>query len=99
MKLLRPGGTLVTCSCSHHVGLAEFTEVVAAAASDAGRRVQKPEVRGAAPDHPAVLTLPETSHLKCLICPGGCPPPPPPASWCFFFFHYILRLVTCPIIL
>lgn len=68
MKLLRPGGTLVTCSCSHHVSLAEFTDVVAAAASDAERRVQLLETRGAAPDHPAVLTLPETSYLKCLIC-------------------------------
>jgi 23S rRNA (cytosine1962-C5)-methyltransferase len=68
MKMLAPGGTLVTCSCSHHVGLAEFTEVVAAAASDAGRRVQVLEIRGAAPDHPAVLTVPETSYLKCLIC-------------------------------
>lgn len=71
IKMLRPGGTLVTCSCSHHVGLAEFTEVVAAAASDAGRRVQVLEIRGAAPDHPAVLTLPETSYLKCLICRVG----------------------------
>jgi len=71
MKMLRPGGTLVTCSCSHHVGLAEFTDVVAAAASDAGQRVQVLEVRGAAPDHPAVMTLPETSYLKCLICRVG----------------------------
>jgi 23S rRNA (cytosine1962-C5)-methyltransferase len=71
MKMLRTGGTLVTCSCSHHVGLAEFTEVVVAAASDAGRRVQVLEIRGAAPDHPAVLTLPETSYLKCLICRVG----------------------------
>ena len=46
MKMLGPGGTLVTCSCSHHVPLAEFTEVVAAAASDAGRRVQVLEMRG-----------------------------------------------------
>jgi 23S rRNA (cytosine1962-C5)-methyltransferase len=71
MKMLRAGGTLVTCSCSHHVSLADFTEVVAAAASDAGRRVQVLETRGAAPDHPAVLTLPETSYLKCLICRVG----------------------------
>jgi 23S rRNA (cytosine1962-C5)-methyltransferase len=68
MKMLRPGGTLITCSCSHHVPLEEFTAVVAAAASDAGRRVQLLETRGAAPDHPAILTLPETSYLKCLIC-------------------------------
>ena len=65
------GGTLVTCSCSHHVGMEEFTEVVRAAAEDAGRRVQVLEMRGAAPDHPAILTLPETSYLKCLICRVG----------------------------
>jgi 23S rRNA (cytosine1962-C5)-methyltransferase len=71
MKMLRAGGTLVTCSCSHHVGLEEFTGVVAAAASDAGKRVQVLEIRGAAPDHPSVLTLPETNYLKCLICRVG----------------------------
>jgi 23S rRNA (cytosine1962-C5)-methyltransferase len=71
MKMLRPGGTLITCSCSHHVSLQEFTEVVSAAASDTGRRVQLLETRGAAPDHPAILTLPETSYLKCLICRVG----------------------------
>jgi len=71
MKTLRAGGTLVTCSCSHHVGLEEFTGVVAAAASDAGKRVQVLEIRGAAPDHPSVLTLPETNYLKCLICRVG----------------------------
>jgi 23S rRNA (cytosine1962-C5)-methyltransferase len=68
MKMIEAGGTLVTCSCSHHVGLTEFTGVVRAAAEDAGRRVQVLEMRGAAPDHPAIVTLPETSYLKCLIC-------------------------------
>jgi 23S rRNA (cytosine1962-C5)-methyltransferase len=68
LKMLRPGGTLVTCSCSHHVSLAEFTQVVATAAVDAGRRVQLLERRGAAPDHPHVLSIPETEYLKCLIC-------------------------------
>ena len=68
LKMLRPGGVLVTCSCSHHVPLADFTGIVAAAAADAGRRVRLLESRGAAPDHPAVLTLPETEYLKCLIC-------------------------------
>lgn len=68
LKMLRSRGTLVTCSCSHHVPLEEFTAVIAAAAGDAGRRVQVLETRGAAPDHPAVLTLPETTYLKCLIC-------------------------------
>ena len=71
MKMLREGGTLVTCSCSHHVGLEEFTGVVTSAAMDAGRRVQLLETRGAAPDHPAVLTLPETGYLKCLVCRVG----------------------------
>jgi 23S rRNA (cytosine1962-C5)-methyltransferase len=65
------GGTLVTCSCSHHVGMEEFTGVVRSAAEDAGRRVQVLEMRGAAPDHPAILTMPETSYLKCLICRVG----------------------------
>jgi len=68
MKMLNPGGTLITCSCSHHVSPEEFTAVVASAASDAARRVQILETRGAAPDHPAILTLPETTYLKCLIC-------------------------------
>lgn len=68
MKLLRPGGTLVTCSCSHHVSLAEFHYVVAAAASDAGKRVCLLETRGSGLDHPAILTIPETEYLKCMIC-------------------------------
>ncbi len=71
LKMLEPGGTLVTCSCSQHVGLEEFMGVVAGAAADAKRRVQVLEVRGAAPDHPAVLGLKETAYLKCLICRAG----------------------------
>ncbi len=67
LKMLRTGGTLVTCSCSHHVPLADFQEVVAAAAGDAGRRVRLVERTGAAPDHPVVLTIPETEYLKCLV--------------------------------
>jgi 23S rRNA (cytosine1962-C5)-methyltransferase len=68
LRMLQPGGTLVTCSCSHHVSLVEFTGILAAAAVDSGRRVQVLEARGAAPDHPAIVTLPETTYLKCLIC-------------------------------
>lgn len=68
LKMLRPGGVLVTCSCSHHISAADFTGTVAAAATDAGRRVRLLERRGAAPDHPVVLTIPETEYLKCLIC-------------------------------
>ena len=68
LKMLEPGGILVTCSCSQHVSQEDFTAVVAAAAADGRRRVQVLEARGAAPDHPAMLGLPETSYLKCLIC-------------------------------
>ncbi len=67
LKMLRPGGLLVTCSCSHHVGWAELEGAVASAAADAGRRVRLLERRGAAPDHPVVLNLPETEYLKCLV--------------------------------
>ena len=67
LKMLRPGGTLVTCSCSHHVSWDEFHGVLAAAAGDAQRRVRLLERRGAAPDHPVVLNIPETEYLKCLI--------------------------------
>jgi 23S rRNA (cytosine1962-C5)-methyltransferase len=68
LKMLRAGGTLVTCSCSHHIGIEEFTGVVAAAAADARRQVRLLERRGAAPDHPVLLAVPETEYLKCLIC-------------------------------
>ena len=68
LRLLAPGGTLITCSCSHHVSLEAFTAIIASAAADAGRRVQLLETRAAAPDHPEILTLPETRYLKCLIC-------------------------------
>jgi len=67
LKMLKPGGLLVTCSCSHHVGWADLEGAVAAAASDAHRRVRLLERRGAAPDHPVVLNLPETEYLKCLV--------------------------------
>jgi 23S rRNA (cytosine1962-C5)-methyltransferase len=67
LKMLRPGGLLVTFSCSHHVSWTELEESVASAAVDAGRRVRLLERRGAAPDHPVVLNLPETEYLKCLV--------------------------------
>jgi 23S rRNA (cytosine1962-C5)-methyltransferase len=66
LKMLRPGGLLVTCSCSHHVSWADLEAAVASAAADALRRVRLMERRGAAPDHPVVLNLPETEYLKCL---------------------------------
>jgi 23S rRNA (cytosine1962-C5)-methyltransferase len=67
LKMLNPGGLLVTCSCSHHVGWADLEASVASAAADAHRRVRLLERRGAALDHPVVLNLPETEYLKCLV--------------------------------
>ena len=68
LKMLRPGGVLVTCSCSFHVSEAEFLEMLGSAAADAGRRVRILEKRGAALDHPTLLNVPETAYLKCVIC-------------------------------
>jgi 23S rRNA (cytosine1962-C5)-methyltransferase len=67
LKMLNPGGLLVTFSCSHHVGWSDLEASVASAAADAHRRVRLKERRGAALDHPVVLNLPETEYLKCLV--------------------------------
>lgn len=67
LHMIRPGGLLVTCSCSHHVGWKDLVGAVAAAAADAHRRVRLLERRGASLDHPVVLNLPETEYLKCLV--------------------------------
>jgi 23S rRNA (cytosine1962-C5)-methyltransferase len=67
LKMLRPGGLLVTCSCSFHVSAADFLEVVAAAARDAHNSARILENRGQAKDHPTLLNVPETSYLKCLV--------------------------------
>ena len=67
LKMLRPGGILVTCSCSYHVSESDFVEVVSAAARDAHRPTRLLEKRGAAQDHPVLLGVPETAYLKCLI--------------------------------
>ncbi len=67
LKMLRSGGVLVTCSCSYHVSEADFIAMLADAARDTHRSVRLLERAGAAKDHPAVLTIPETSYLKCVI--------------------------------
>jgi 23S rRNA (cytosine1962-C5)-methyltransferase len=67
LKMVRAGGLLVTCSCSHHVDWAALEGAAASAAADAHRRVRIVERRMAAPDHPVVLNLPETEYLKCLV--------------------------------
>lgn len=68
LKMLRPGGVLVTCSCSFHVSEADFIEVVTASAVDARRPVRILEKRTQSNDHPILLGVPETYYLKCLIC-------------------------------
>jgi 23S rRNA (cytosine1962-C5)-methyltransferase len=67
LKMLRPGGILVTCSCSFHVSTQDFFAIVAAAAQDAHRSVLVLENRSQAKDHPILLGVPETHYLKCLI--------------------------------
>jgi 23S rRNA (cytosine1962-C5)-methyltransferase len=67
LKMLRPGGILVTCSCSYHVGQSDFLEMLASAALDAHRTLRLIEVRGQSKDHPVLLNVPETAYLKCLI--------------------------------
>ena len=68
MKLLRPGGILVTCSCSGRVTSGDFDDILAASARDARRDLQILERRGAGPDHPVLVGVPETEYLKCRIC-------------------------------
>jgi 23S rRNA (cytosine1962-C5)-methyltransferase len=67
MRLLRPGGVLITCSCSHHVTEPLFAEMLADAAKDAGCWLRVLERRVQASDHPILLTVPETLYLKCFI--------------------------------
>ncbi|HVE85605.1 MAG TPA: class I SAM-dependent rRNA methyltransferase [Myxococcales bacterium] len=66
-QLLREGGHLVTASCTYHVDEAAFEDMLASAASDAKRRVQIVERRGAGKDHPVLLQLRETRYLKCYV--------------------------------
>ena len=67
LKMLRPGGTLVTCSCSHHVSEPDFLAMLASASADAHRQLRVLEKRGAAQDHPVLLSVPETQYLKCVV--------------------------------
>ena len=64
MRLLTPGGVLLTASCSFHVRLPQFLGMLGEAAGDSGRRLTLVQVLGQGEDHPEVLTIPETSYLK-----------------------------------
>jgi len=67
LRLLNPGGVLITCSCSYHVSEALFLDMLAEAARDAGRPTQIVEKRAQSRDHPILLTVPETYYLKCIV--------------------------------
>ena len=67
LKMLRPGGILVTCSCSYHVSAADFLSVLAESCRDVHRNLRILENRTQARDHPILLNVPETSYLKCVI--------------------------------
>ena len=67
MKMLAPGGTLVTSTCSYHMSEESFLNVLAAAAADAGRSIQLIEKRMQSRDHPVLVSMPETYYLKCMI--------------------------------
>ena len=71
MKLLEPGGVLVTCSCSHHIDQELFREMLIDAAYSAGRQAKLLEMRSQARDHPALLAARETQYLKCAILING----------------------------
>ena len=67
LKLLTPGGFLVTCSCSYNVSEEMFLDVVSEAAADAAAEVSLVEKRAQGRDHPILINVPETYYLKCLI--------------------------------
>ena len=67
MKLVEPGGFLVTCSCSHYMTMPLFEKMLRESARDCGRRAKVLEVRVQAPDHPALLAAEETSYLKAYV--------------------------------
>lgn len=67
MELLRPGGHLITCSCSYHMEREMFRDLLKTAAQLAKREMRLIEVRSQAPDHPVLLAVPETEYLKCFV--------------------------------
>jgi 23S rRNA (cytosine1962-C5)-methyltransferase len=67
MELLRPGGCLITCSCSFHMEREMFRDLLANAARQAGREMRLVDARSQAPDHPILLSMPETEYLKCFV--------------------------------
>ncbi|HUK89872.1 MAG TPA: class I SAM-dependent rRNA methyltransferase [Blastocatellia bacterium] len=67
IKMLSPGGTLITSTCSYHMSEDDFLNLLSQASSDAGRSVRILEKRMQAPDHPVLVSMPETYYLKCVV--------------------------------
>jgi len=67
LKMLRPGGILVTCCCSYHVSPAQYLDVVRVSAQDVRRNLRIIETRSQSKDHPILPNVPETEYLKCII--------------------------------
>ncbi len=67
LELLRPGGYLITCSCSYHMGREAFRDMLAQAARLARREVRLVQTCSQAPDHPVLLSFPESEYLKCFM--------------------------------
>jgi 23S rRNA (cytosine1962-C5)-methyltransferase len=67
MELLRPGGYLVTCSCSYHMDREMFRDILRTSSQQAGREMRVTAACGQALDHPVLLGVPETEYLKCFL--------------------------------
>ncbi len=67
MKIVKSGGFLITCSCSHHMTTALFEKMLIDAARESGRTVRSVEIKTQAPDHPSLLCAEETQYLKFFV--------------------------------
>ena len=67
LNTMNPGGILVTCSCSHHLDAQAFEETLAIAARQSGKELRILDTRGQGPDHPFLLSMPETRYLKVIV--------------------------------
>ena len=67
LNKLNRGGILVTCSCSHHLPLSLLEESLLSASRQSGKELRILDIRGQSPDHPALLSMPETRYLKVIV--------------------------------
>ncbi len=71
LRIVRPGGFLITCSCSHHLSREDFLDTLRAGAATAARAARIIEMRSQSKDHPVLLAAPETEYLKCALVQAG----------------------------